>query len=232
MGSRAHSVSELERLLDASVDWRPETLSSSLLAIVEQGHLRDHLLRARDGDALIRLTALGASEIHPNGFLKVLVAQRPDRWVLRIHVWTRACSEMHVHSHRWNFASHVLTGSMHARGYGIASPSQGDRTRFHCQRTDERYVFHRLGRCVIQQIDEQEHAAGDWYEQPFEALHAIETAGRGPVVTVVLQGADLAEHSTVITPGDAEPALERAVDRLTADQVRQVVDMALRGLTA
>lgn len=48
---------------------------------------------------------------HGNGFLKVVLLDQGYK--LRLHIWFAGTScEENIHSHRWGFASHVLTGSL------------------------------------------------------------------------------------------------------------------------
>ncbi|MBB3106119.1 hypothetical protein FHS24_000610 [Psychrobacter luti] len=48
---------------------------------------------------------------HGNGFLKVVLLDQGYK--LRLHIWFAGTScEENIHSHRWGFASHVLTGAL------------------------------------------------------------------------------------------------------------------------
>lgn len=48
---------------------------------------------------------------HGNGFLKVVLLDKGYK--LRLHIWFAGTScEENIHSHRWGFASHVLTGAL------------------------------------------------------------------------------------------------------------------------
>ena len=60
-------------------------------------------------ELLIKIAA--RSYWHGNGFLKVVLLDQGYK--LRLHIWFAgtACEE-NIHSHRWGFASHVLTGSL------------------------------------------------------------------------------------------------------------------------
>jgi len=49
-------------------------------------------------------------------------------------------------------------------------------------------------------------------------------------MTVVLQGKDLADESTVITQGGVKSSSEVPITPLTVEQIRQVIDLALAGL--
>ena len=48
---------------------------------------------------------------HGNGFLKIVLIDKGYK--LRLHIWFAGTScEENIHSHRWGFASHVLTGTL------------------------------------------------------------------------------------------------------------------------
>ncbi|WP_329044192.1 hypothetical protein OG738_23810 [Amycolatopsis sp. NBC_01488] len=85
-------------------------------------HLRAHRgafadwLRDLAADASAVAEIAKRSYWHPNGFAKIVLhtCVEPE-FRLRLHVWPRAeevsSGESNPHSHRWEFASHVLTGA-------------------------------------------------------------------------------------------------------------------------
>lgn len=230
-GLESERSSGLRHLLDACADERLETLEALLATIVSQGQLRDYLLGVRTDDNLVRIAEQGGPEAHPNGFSCVSVAFSPARWRLRLHVWRRPASQADIHSHRWNFASRLLAGSLRTRNYR-AHPEPGDHVQFTCRRTaGQGYVFQRVGPCSVCQIEERTYRAGDAYGQRWQALHTVDTAAL-PAVTIVLQGSDIADRSTVITRGDSKSSVAVPVVPLTVDQIRDVIDLALGGLPA
>ena len=221
--------SGLGRLLDARADARLETLEALLETIVNGGELREYLVRARTGDDLARIAQHGTSEAHPNGFSCVSVAFREGRWRLRLHLWTRPGTEADIHSHRWNFASRLLAGSLRTRSYRTHL-EPGDHVQFACGRNAASgYVFRRVGPCQVLQTGERTYRAGDTYGQDWRSLHTVDPTAL-PAATVVLQGSDVAEESTVITRADEKSSSELPVMPLTADQIRHVIDLALDGL--
>ena len=57
---------------------------------------------------------------HGNGFLKVVLLDQGYK--LRLHIWFAGTScEENIHSHRWGFASHVLTGSLNSELWADAA---------------------------------------------------------------------------------------------------------------
>jgi hypothetical protein len=222
-------ASGLGGFLDACHDGRLETLEALLDTIVSGGQLRDYLVSSRTRDGLARIARHGAPEAHPNGFSCVAVAFRPSRWRLRLHLWTRPAKQADIHSHRWNFASRLLAGSLSTRSYR-AHPEPGDHLQFACGRSAAHgYTFRCMGSCRVSQTGERTYRAGDAYGQDWRGLHTVDPAAL-PAMTVVLQGKDLADESTVVTRGDVKSSSEVPIMPLTVEQIRQVIDLALAGL--
>jgi hypothetical protein len=221
--------SGLTSLLDARADARLETLEALLGAIVRDGRLRDYLRRARTDENLVRIADKGAPEAHPNGFSCVSIASTQTRWRLRLHLWTCPVRQADIHTHRWNFASRLLAGSLRTKSYR-ADSGAGEHVQFACSRNAAReYVFERVGPCRVLQVEERTYREGDAYGQQWQALHTVDT-GELPAATVVLQGSDVADWSTVITRDDAKSSSGMPVVPLTTDQIREVIDIALAGL--
>ncbi|WP_405643910.1 hypothetical protein [Streptomyces uncialis] len=65
------------------------------------------------GSGLLRPAAPEAVA-HPNGFVKLpLAVAADDGSRLFLHVWLTGVGDPHVHNHRWDFASSVLSGTLH-----------------------------------------------------------------------------------------------------------------------
>lgn len=53
------------------------------------------------------------SYFHGNGFLKIVLLD--NFYKIRLHIWFEGISaEENIHSHRWDFASHILAGTLHS----------------------------------------------------------------------------------------------------------------------
>lgn len=70
---------------------------------------------------------------HGNGFLKVVLLD--EGYKLRLHIWFAGTScEENIHSHRWGFASHVLTGTLKSELWADAA---NDNVHHHMTVRDE-----------------------------------------------------------------------------------------------
>jgi hypothetical protein len=216
----------LTEYLDGAIGQDTTILLPAVNKIVEAGYLQDHLTRILASPALINDLE---AEAHPNGFSKIRLATHHGKWVLRLHVWHRPDSQAQIHSHRWNFASRILSGSLTTRTYRISSDS-GPRKRWLCHRQPPRgYVFRAAGDCEVELIAERVCPRHVSYLQPFEHLHTLATDVGLPVATVVLQGPDIARDSTVITePGQQRMPAELPVAPLRSSQILSLIRLVRR----
>lgn len=54
---------------------------------------------------------------HPNGFIKLVLDERPRWGQVRLHIWPETSDDDDVHSHAWNYASVVIGGALGDVGY-------------------------------------------------------------------------------------------------------------------
>jgi hypothetical protein len=195
-------MSELNQILDRHLGRQQPGLLRAIDEIVSGGHLRRQIASTLQADGHLPESA---AYLHPNGFVKLRVASRPGSWSVRLHLWREPESESQIHSHRWDFASRVLKGSLRTRTYQ-ASLVPGDHVQFTCERTpDDEYSFQPVEPCDVTLQQTRVHTPNQSYLQPYSLLHTVETASALPVATVIVQGRNRAKWSTVITTEEAPP---------------------------
>jgi hypothetical protein len=139
---------------------------------------------------------------HPNGFSKIrLVGLTDYGWAVRLHVWDGGSSDRDIHSHRWPFASYVLSGSLIERRYESNS-GMGQWIKYDCGRSvDGLYALRNPQACNVSLIAEDTYQSGSSYKGNAEALHLAMTGGGAhPTVTLFIQGSERKKSSTVIKP--------------------------------
>lgn len=74
-------------------------------------YLEQQVAQKQHDDVYLQQLYAARSYWHGNGFLKVVLLDKGYK--LRLHIWFAGTScEENIHSHRWGFASHVLTGTL------------------------------------------------------------------------------------------------------------------------
>jgi hypothetical protein len=149
-----------------------------------------------DEAALINLTA--HSVWHPNGFLKVVVAQGGDGERVRLHVWPRseASSEGEdIHDHYWTFSSVVVQGRLEIDSYEITDGRRGLPFRvkelpgFHRDiRVGETYDVEDLGVTFLCRKSRTRVGEGEVYSMASCEIHRVKKVGGGITATLMLQG--------------------------------------------
>ena len=113
---RCH-VSSLSDVLRKYAERGDEGLLPAAEEIAQHGYLAEYLYRLAGSDHLASCGPLVGYR-HPNGFSKIrLVGLTDYGWAARLHVWNVGSSDRDIHSHRWPFASYVLSGSLVERRY-------------------------------------------------------------------------------------------------------------------
>ena len=146
---------------------------------------------------------------HGNGFLKVVLLDQGYK--LRLHIWFAGTScEENIHSHRWGFASHVLTGSLKSELWAdaanddlsasrCASKTGPANSRALTLQTKE-YVYtakhqgghtpvpaHKkfIGTACLQKLQDITQTAGASYLMTPDQLHRINHPGQELVATII-----------------------------------------------
>jgi len=218
-------MTELVRYLERLLDPGGLGLLEAVDHIVDEGYLRDHICSVLGDDGSGSSDGV-AAYLHPNGFVKIRLAARPGEWSVRLHHWNQSEDELHAHSHRWNFASRLLVGSLRAKTYEL-SPGDGGYRKYLCRRTDEDgYLLDDRGSCSLSLEAVETYRQGTSYLQEHRFLHAVETATSAPV-TVVVQGRDVSDHSLVVTRAEEEPPKQLPVLPLELSQTTPLLNQTL-----
>ena len=130
---------------------------------------------------------------HGNGFLKVVLLDHGYK--LRLHIWFQgsACEE-NIHSHRWGFASHILTGALKSELWTDAANDEADTITAteYCYTAEHKVKAksikaskQALGQArLVKQQDITQHA-GSSYIMTEGQLHRINHPGQALVATII-----------------------------------------------
>jgi hypothetical protein len=172
------------------------------------------------------------SYLHANGFEKIVLASFDgSSCKLRLHMWNdqkdHPDQEGNIHNHRWSFASRVLIGQplfeVYERGTDGIEHNEyeyipnGEVGAFTLNFTKVTL----LRRTIRLTLTE-----GASYSMHHSALHRV--TATGPTVTVVLQGATIAEKSavfskTALAEQDKSRTSQCIGEAMLVDKLREVV---------
>ena len=219
-------MTELVRFLSLNRNDNGDKLLTSVDEIIEAGYLRSHIVKMLRDNGDAGLVGSADAYLHPNGFVKICVAKAGE-WSVRLHFWNQSEEESHIHSHRWDFASRLLIGSLQAKTFEVSS-EEARQTMFYCRRTlEDGYLFEDAGPCATQIQHEDTYRQGISYFQDHRLLHTVETVGLAPIITAVVQGADVSDQSIVIASRGEEPPKQLPLLPLEASQIRPLLEQAL-----
>ncbi|MGH3394977.1 MAG: hypothetical protein ACRDPO_09825 [Streptosporangiaceae bacterium] len=172
--------------------------------IVQHGHLAEYLhdfLRREPG---VQFEEDPVAYRHPNGFTKIRLASLNDYgWAIRLHVWAEQASDYDIHSHRWNFASRVLSGSLTEETYALAGRETGNYSMYRCASSvNGRYSLNFQHDCDVTLVSKNSYDEGFSYERDAKTLHMAYATPASPAVTLFVQGSERDDFTTVISrPG-------------------------------
>lgn len=199
-----------------------ELFGAALLAALEQ-RFPEGLVPPQESQAIA----------HPNGFVKLPLAQTSDGATrLFLHVWRADSVDADVHDHRWSFSSLVLRGEVFhtstevtavsdVPGAGTALPLvryrlAGGRHRFDAS-SGEKAVIERRRTHVF---SADQHYGMDAFT--FHRAHALAGA-----MTLVARGRPQRPYSRVLLDPGAPPPAARPCRRLDHDERRHHLREAL-----
>lgn len=205
-----------------------EGLLPAVVETVRHGHVSEHLhnLVAR-GSLATEESVVGYR--HPNGFTKIRLLTLHDiGWTLRLHVWNANSSDRDIHSHRWNFASYVLSGCLIEQRYK-SKVGAGQWTGFDCSPSaGGRYILDRPRSCDIELLTVDSYRAGDSYQRAADTLHmALAGSEIQPTMTLFVQGSTTRKTSTVVRPTSASTIGNDSFPRCSWQEVSGILKVAL-----
>lgn len=182
---------------------------------------------------------------HGNGFLKVVLLDQGYK--LRLHIWFAGTScEENIHSHRWGFASHVLTGSLKSELWADAANDDSaaalsytqDRSLVHSDAAtllSDEYLYtakhqknkthvsaHKqyVGTAHLKKLQNVTQTAGASYVMTPDQLHRINHPGEELVATVICT-APTQVLTNRLFPSTADPKLHPTT--LSADELKHAL---------
>lgn len=181
---------------------------------------------------------------HGNGFLKVVLLDQGYK--LRLHIWFSGTScEENIHSHRWGFVSHVLTGSLKSELW--ADAANDDSTALLCtselpiadshtsillsdeylytakhQKNKTHISAHKyyVGVAHLKKLQNVIQTAGTSYVMTPDQLHRINHPGEELVATVICT-APTQVLTNRLFPTTADPKLHPTT--LSADELKHAL---------
>ena len=180
-----------------------EALLPAADEIAQHGYLAEYLHKLLEGD-VTDTDAPPVAYQHPNGFTKIRLASLSDSgWSVRVHVWTERSSDRDVHSHRWNFASRVLSGNLTEKRYQLIRGT-GGWEMYRCAPSVMGLYSLQLEReCDIRLVSEDLYRTGGSYQRDADILHTAHSGSGSPTVTIFVQGSERTSFTTVVRPADA-----------------------------
>jgi hypothetical protein len=170
--------------------------------IVQHGHLAEYLHDLLEGDAATSPISLPVAYRHPNGFIKLRLASLTDfGWALRLHIWAKGSSDYDIHSHRWDFASRVLSGTITEDTYRLVA-RDANYAQYRCSPSVEGcYSLDFQGKCDVELSGRSQYRQDASYERDAETLHLAYTGLASGAVTLFIQGEERKSSTTVIRLG-------------------------------
>ncbi|WP_407560041.1 hypothetical protein [Streptomyces sp. 184] len=173
----------------------------------------------------------GAAVMHPNGFAKIPVALVPAPGQrLFLHAWFRDAEDSHIHNHRWNFASTVLTGTLHHTTVDVSLNGEGPGCRIALHRpvADGFTLVGVRGEGLrISGERTQVLPAGTEYVMQARTLHRVRA--ESGTMTLVARGQPFRGTSEVLLDRSAEDGRQR-MRAVAADERERWLRAALRAL--
>lgn len=181
---------------------------------------------------------------HGNGFLKIVLLDQGYK--LRLHIWfTGTSCEENIHSHRWGFASHVLTGSLKSELWADAAnddlaalPCTSERSSTHSRAStllSDEYLYtakhqkdkthvsaHKqyVGAAHLTKLQNVTQTAGASYVMTPDQLHRINHPGEELVATIICT-APTQVLTNRLFPTTADPKLHPT--NLSADELKHAL---------
>ncbi len=162
---------------------------------------------------------------HTFGFSKLVLMEKPGAYKVRLHAWPQGGRESDIHDHRWNFGSRVLRGGYRFEEY-VIRPGEG----WHCYRYRPtagaaHFGLEGLGTCDVACVRRGHVLPDAGYSLGVGTAHRVWTHSAEPTVSLVIQGRDLQQSTTVLTrePRSAQQFTQVPVERLDPARYRQLL---------
>ncbi len=194
-------------------------LSAALEQLLSDGRALRAWLTSIVHDSAVRAPVTEASYWHVNGFAK-LILHSTDVFRIRLHVWPRVPGrrgETDPHSHRWAFASTVLTGA----GLSIT-----EHVEVEAGFPFIRYCYdgRRLvpsGRALLDSGTTRTVHTRERYTTDTDIVHTVTPLGDDLIATLVVQGPHVQDTTVVYGPltGELMDAPGKAIDDMDVQRL-------------
>jgi hypothetical protein len=164
---------------------------------------------------------------HDNGFVKILLGDQPDGSAWRLHVWEGMSGPSNIHSHRWDFTSRVLVGSLFVEEFDATVGSDLLAYEFESHEHGRGYSLRKVGAASVQRLRFAEQSAGELSGLSFRELHRVTPACRF-VSTFVRTAPSVSRTTKVYSIDNLSGRYEKA--SLGVDECAAIVARVLREL--
>lgn len=179
-----------------------------ILEIMQSGHENAMQILQANAQRVIERILVGdvPARWHPTGFLVFHLGSLSESWRLRLHVWPTGIRQVlrghpSIHSHNWELASLVLSGTYSDLLY---SPDASGRLyTVHDAQSDEQggTDIWPVGTARLTELSKRSVEAGSAHTIPAGQLHQTVVPTRDAVATLVMMG-PVSEAASMLLLGD------------------------------
>lgn len=140
----------------------------------------------------------GTSLRHENGFTKVSLWKYSNACQIRLHIWPEGeFLDSRIHSHRWNLASYCAEGEITAYNYVESNDAEPINTYqlFDAVGGKKNSVF--LGKKGLKPGMVYTITRGHGHYLNHRTMHRVRKPAGVPTITLMLSGAERADHSII-----------------------------------
>lgn len=182
---------------------------------------------------------------HANDFAKLVLHDNDDPpFHLRLHVWPgegehptapRSVGYSNIHSHRWEFASVILAGALHAELFeevDVLEPKSFACDKFEYRSAEEPAAAAALesaGQCALRSTGATSYAVGDIHCCDVETVHSAEPVDRALTATIFVQG-PTRTHSALVYQEVGRAALQDTGAMISPAEVVELVSATLAAM--
>lgn len=173
---------------------------------------------------------LARSYWHPNGFLKIPVARDADGGFFRLHYWPSNSSggakPEDIHSHRWNYFSKVLKGSMEVKYFEERNTKDGIYSKYSCSPNQKgSYRMDLCGKVALDTIKTTALRAGDIHFGRTNTIHSTMVLGADCVITAFFQTCSTSSRSYVYRKGWAFSTAHEERKPASIENIKEVIEL-------
>lgn len=201
-----------------------DALESAVNEIVQHGYLAEYLhdLLGDPKSSYADQSPVGYR--HPNGFTKIRLAALSDYgWAIRLHVWAEQSADDNIHSHRWKFASRILSGNLIEETYDITAGA-GEYAKYYCAPSIQgRYSLEFQHNCDVRPVRRDLYQPGASYARDAKTLHMAFTDSTSRAVTLFIQGSEEATFTTVIRGPGSDVSSNVVAPRCSKTELKELL---------